>query len=83
MIAEAGLIALWFAAALSLLQLLLGALALRGGDAAVGQAVRPVAVAQAAAAMLAFTALILLFMRTDLSVLCSSGPVWLRSSAGM
>jgi cytochrome c-type biogenesis protein CcmF len=67
-IAEAGLAALWLAAAMSLLQLLFGVLALRGGGEDVLRAVRPVAVAQAALAGLAFLLLIQLFLRTDLSV---------------
>ena len=68
MIAEAGLAALWLAAAMSLLQLLLGVLALRGGGEDVLRAVRPVAAAQAVLAGLAFLLLIQLFLRTDLSV---------------
>jgi cytochrome c-type biogenesis protein CcmF len=67
-IAETGLAALWIAAALSLLQLALGAMALRGGGETLAAAVRPVAVAQAALIGLAFAALLLLFARTDLSV---------------
>lgn len=66
MIAEAGLAALWLAAALSLLQLAAGVLSLRGAD--VGGLVRPVAVAQGVLAALAFAALLLVFVRTDLSV---------------
>jgi cytochrome c-type biogenesis protein CcmF len=68
MIAEAGLAALWLAAALSLLQLALGAMALRPGGEALIATIRPIAIAQAALAALAFLALILLFLRTDLSV---------------
>ena len=68
MIAELGLAALWLAAALSLLQFALGAMALRPGGEALLRTVRPVAVAQAAMAALAFLALIQLFLRTDLSV---------------
>ena len=68
MIAEAGLAALWLAAALSLLQLALGAMSLRGGGEALTRAVRPIAVAQAVLAALAFLALIQLFLRTDISV---------------
>jgi cytochrome c-type biogenesis protein CcmF len=59
-IAEAGLAALWLAAALSLLQLVLGIAGHR--------AIRPVAVAQGMLAGIAFTMLIWLFLRTDLSV---------------
>ena len=68
MIAEGGLALLWLAAALSLLQLALGAMALtRGGESLIGS-VRPVAVAQAVLAAGAFLALVQLFLRTDLSV---------------
>ncbi len=76
MIAEAGLAALWLAAAMALLQLAMAAIGLRAGraDAApvVGQllaAVRPVAVVQGALAAVAFGCLIAVFARTDLSVL--------------
>ncbi len=68
MIAEAGLAALWLAAALSLLQLALGAMALRPGGEGLIRTIRPIAIAQAALAALAFLALIILFLRTDLSV---------------
>jgi len=68
MIAEAGLAALWLAASLSLLQLFLGAAALRPGGEALLRIVRPVAVAQGLLAGLAFLMLIWLFLRTDLSV---------------
>ena len=68
MIAETGLAALWLAAALSLLQFVFGALALRGGGERLAPAVRPVAAAQGALAALSFLLLIQLFLRTDLSV---------------
>jgi cytochrome c-type biogenesis protein CcmF len=68
MIAEIGLAALWFAAALSLLQLGLGIGALRPDGAGLARAVRPVAVAQAVLVALAFLLLVRLFLRTDLSV---------------
>jgi len=74
MMAETGLAALWLAAALSLLQLVLGAMALRSlpGEAGevdiLSRAVRPVAVAQALLVGLSFLLLIQLFLRTDLSV---------------
>src|SRR5687768_4096780 len=67
MIAEAGLAALWLAAALSLLQLLLSAGELRGvlpGPSAV----RPVAIVHGVLVAAAMLALVLLFLRTDLSV---------------
>jgi len=86
MIAEAGLAALWLAAALAALQLFLGASGLRGrGDMLA--AVRPVAVAQAALTMLAFILLIVLFLRVDLSVALvaandHSAKPWLYKFAG-
>ena len=86
MIAEAGLAALWLAAALAALQLFLGASGLRGrGDMLA--AVRPVAVAQAALTMLAFILLIALFLRVDLSVALvaandHSAKPWLYKFAG-
>lgn len=73
MIAEAGLAALWFAAALALLQLLAAGLGLRmqasasGGDLIA--AVRPVAIVQGLLAALSFALLITLFIRSDMSVL--------------
>ena len=83
MIAEGGLSALWLAAALSLLQLLIGAAAVGSAGALAAVAgdgvartpaesldrfVRSVAVAQGVLASIAFLALIWLFLRTDLSV---------------
>jgi cytochrome c-type biogenesis protein CcmF len=65
MIAEVGLAALWLAAALALLQLLL-ALGI-GREAGLGAA-RPLAVVQGVLTLVAFAALIVLFLRTDLSV---------------
>jgi cytochrome c-type biogenesis protein CcmF len=73
MIAEAGLAALWFAAALALLQLLAAGLGLRmqgrasGGDLIA--AVRPVAIVQGLLAALSFVLLITLFVQSDMSVL--------------
>ena len=79
MIAEAGLAALWFAAALAALQLLLAALGVWRSakpvlaDAAttedVMRAVRPVAVVQGVLALIAMLLLITLFVRSDMSVL--------------
>jgi len=68
MTAEFGLAALWLAAALAVLQLVAGALALtqRGSDLA--GVVRPVAVVQGLLALVAFAALIRVFAITDLSV---------------
>src|ERR671916_1454441 len=87
MMAEAGLAALWIAAALSLLQLGLGAASLRPGGEALIRTVRPVAVAQAALAALSFLILIQLFLRTDLSVKLvaansHSAKPWLYKFAG-
>ena len=87
MIAEAGLALLWLAAALSLLQLGLGATALRPGGEALLRTVRPVAVAQAALIAMSFLLLIQLFLRTDLSVKLvaansHSAKPWLYKFAG-
>jgi cytochrome c-type biogenesis protein CcmF len=87
LIAEAGLAALWLAAALSLLQLFLGASALRPGGETLLRTVRPVAVAQAVLVAIAFLALIQLFLRTDLSVALvaansHSAKPWLFKFAG-
>ena len=68
MIAEAGLAALWMAAALSLLQLLSGIAALRPSGETLLGTIRPLAIAQAGLVLVAFLALIQLFLRTDLSV---------------
>ena len=68
MIAEGGLAALWLAAALSLLQMFLGWAAVRPGNEAMLRLVRPAAVAQGVLAAISFLALIILFLRTDLSV---------------
>ncbi len=68
MIAEAGLAALWLAAALAALQFVLGALGLGAGRAALLVPVRPVAMVQAALAAIAFICLIAVFVRVDLSV---------------
>jgi cytochrome c-type biogenesis protein CcmF len=64
-IAELGLAALWLAAALALLQLLVALGVAR--DRRVGAA-RPLALAQGALTLIAFAALIAVFLRTDLSV---------------
>ena len=69
MIAEAGLAALWFAAALAALQLLLSAIAIRRDRSDLMAAVRPVAMVQGALAGLSMTLLIILFLRSDMSVL--------------
>jgi cytochrome c-type biogenesis protein CcmF len=67
MIAEFGLAALWLAAALSLLQLALAVVELRAGVGA-ERAIRAVAVVQGLLTALSMAALLLLFVRTDLSV---------------
>ncbi len=69
MIAEAGLAALWLAASMALLQMLGGLAALSGRAASLAALVRPVAVAQGALCVGAFTCLLWLFWTTDLSVL--------------
>ncbi|HUE78602.1 MAG TPA: heme lyase CcmF/NrfE family subunit [Sphingomicrobium sp.] len=67
MIAETGLAALWLAAALSLLQLLLSVGELRGAIDA-GRPIRSIAIIQGALTLIAMAMLLLLFVRTDLSV---------------
>ena len=72
---------------MSLLQLLLGAAALRPGNENLRSTVRPVAVAQGALAAFSFLALIWLFLRTDLSVELvaansHSAKPWLYKFAG-
>jgi cytochrome c-type biogenesis protein CcmF len=69
MIAEAGLAALWIAAALAALQLALAALSAARGDPEMMGAVRSVAVVQGAVVALGLGLLILVFAQTDLSVL--------------
>ena len=68
MIAETGLIALWLAASLALLQFALGAIGLRAKREDYFAAIRPVAVAQGLFVTLSFLLLIWLFLRSDLSV---------------
>src|SRR5579859_524722 len=67
MIAETGLAALWLAAGLAALQFVLMVLALRSG-VEVGRAVRGVAVVQGLLTLIAFAMLLLVFARTDMSV---------------
>jgi cytochrome c-type biogenesis protein CcmF len=86
-IAEAGLALLWLAAAMALLQLALVAGGMMGGRGDLLAAVRPVAVAQGVLALLAFVALIALFLRSDMSVLLvvensHSAKPWLYKFAG-
>ncbi len=68
MIATTGLAALWFAAALAVLQLFGGFLALRQSDNPLTPVVRPVAMVQAVLVAVAFVCLITVFAQTDLSV---------------
>ncbi len=87
MIAEAGLAALWLAAALAALQLLLATLAVRNGHDDIAAAVRPVAVVQGALAAAALAALIAVFARSDMSVALvvensHSAKPWLYKVAG-
>ena len=69
MIAEAGLAALWVAAMLAGLQLVLAALGVARGDGDVIAGVRPVAVAQGLVVLLAMSLLVAVFVRSDMSVL--------------
>ncbi len=68
MIAEAGLALLWLAAALSLLQLILGAGGIDDRRADLRLGLRPVAVMQGALAAAAMLSLILAFVMSDMSV---------------
>ena len=86
MIAEAGLAALWLAAALAALQLALslGAGGAQGRDIVT---VRAVAIGQGLLTVLAFAALIALFLRSDMSVLLvaensHSQKPWIYKFAG-
>ena len=69
MIAEAGLMALWLAAALALAQLAAGAMALAPRRGHLMASVPIFAVAQALLALLAFASLVAVFIRSDMSVL--------------
>ena len=87
MTAEAGLAALWLAAALAALQVALAALSVRRGDAAIADAVRPVAIVQGALALVAMIALVRLFLASDMSVALvvansHSAKPWLYKFAG-
>src|SRR5687767_6141315 len=75
------------AAGLSLLQLIGGGLALSSGGDRLARLIRPVAVAQGALVAFAFAALIMLFLKTDLSVQLvaansHSAKPWLYKFAG-
>ena len=87
MIAEAGLAALWLAAALALLQLILAVVGVRQPAETILPAVRPIAVVQALLTAFAFGSLILLFLNVDLSVALvaandHSQKPWLYKFAG-
>jgi len=86
MIAEAGLAALWLAAALAALQLALS-LGAGGEQGRAIATVRAVAIGQGLLTAIAFAALILLFLRSDMSVLLvaensHSQKPWLYKFAG-
>ena len=68
MIAEAGLAALWLAAALALLQFVLACLGLNDTRADLRYGVRVVAVVQGVFVALAFVLLVTCFLRSDMSV---------------
>ena len=69
MIAEIGLAALWLAAALAVLQLVAGALAIRAGaEADIAALTRPAAILQGGLVAVSFAALLWVFAITDLSV---------------
>lgn len=69
MIAEIGLASLWIAAALAVLQLVMGFASLKPGQEFLAGIVRPVAVVQGLLALISFGCLIWVFYVTDLSVL--------------
>ena len=69
MIANLGLVALWFAAALAALQLVAGGFGLTRNGQSLAALVRPVAIVQGGLVALSFAVLIYLFSVTDLSVL--------------
>ena len=69
MIAEAGLAALWLAAAMALLQFVGGLTLLRGGAGQLVALIKPAAYVQGGLCAFAFFALMWLFYVTDLSVL--------------
>jgi cytochrome c-type biogenesis protein CcmF len=69
MIAEAGLAALWLAAAMALIQFIAGLTLLRAGTGLLVPLIKPAAYVQGALCIFAFFALMWLFYITDLSVL--------------
>jgi cytochrome c-type biogenesis protein CcmF len=85
-IAEAGLAALWLAAALAALQLAL-ACGLGGEQGRRISTIRAVAIAQGILTVAAFSTLVLLFLRSDMSVLLvaensHSQKPWIYKFAG-
>jgi len=87
MIAEAGLAALWLAAALALLQFVLACLGLSNTRAQFRVGVRAVAVVQGVFVALAFALLVVCFLRSDMSVALvvtnsHSAKPWLYKLAG-
>ena len=87
MMAEAGLAALWFAAALAALQLAMAALGVARARADVVAGVRPVAIVQGVLALLAMAMLIGVFLNSDMSVKLvvensHSAKPWLYKFAG-
>lgn len=68
MIAEIGLVALWLAAALAVLQMVAGMAGLSDGTASLSLFARPAAALQAGLAALAFAMLLYAFAVTDLSI---------------
>lgn len=69
MIAELGLFALWLAAALALLQSVVGLASWRAAETPLATLVKPVAVVQGLLCLISFFSLMWLFYVTDLSVL--------------
>ena len=67
MIAETGLAALWLAAGLAALQIVLMVLALRT-EVNIGRTIRAIATVQGALTLIAFVMLLLVFARSDMSV---------------
>jgi cytochrome c-type biogenesis protein CcmF len=87
MIAEAGLAALWLAAALALLQFVLACLGLSDTRQELRYSVRAVAVVQGVFVALAFALLVICFLRSDMSVQLvvtnsHSAKPWLYKLAG-
>jgi len=87
MTAELGLAALWFAATLAVLQVVLSVLVLKRNRADVVAAMRPVAIVQGALIAVAMAALIACFLSSDMSVALvaansHSAKPWLYKFAG-